>query len=366
MSDHPRLVVLNGLHAGANTTLSDDQPLKIGYAADCDLILADEGLAAHHVTIAVNGKSLLVQAASSGVTVFGSILKNGARTFVSHGAIFALCEVRLQFSNGEPVTDADEEHAERAWLLRHAPLAWLRKRLTALPRGLWFALAAMPLVLALAHGLHLLTQRLPPHSRTALLEQPAFRYVTARADKKAGQRVYEGYVQTVSELAALSLAASAQGSTPVLRVAVLDVMQEQLGDFLDKYYRGATLRAGKPGAFVAVPPSTDAYLTPQSWDYARVERLARAEIDGLQSLRFSGHEHDSGPVRIPLEALGLNLLSTRHSAWLADAQGTRYFAGARLPIGRIARIEKCGAEIIEDDNSVYVLTANHGATAERC
>ncbi|WP_322062493.1 FHA domain-containing protein [Paraburkholderia sp. J63] len=365
MNDSPRLLVASGLHAGASIALPEGHALKIGNGSGVDLILADAGVAPHHATVSLSGKRLLVHAVSDGVTVFGRILKSGTNTLLHHGASFGLGEARLQFNHGEPFKEGTSLRAERAWLLRHAPLAWLLKRFATLPRLVWFALAATALALAVAYGLKLYAPR-PPRPHAPLLEQPAYRQVHVRTEKETGRRVYEGYVQSVGELGALSLDARAQGGAPVLRVAVIDVMQEQVNDFLDKYYRGAQLRAAGPGVFVATPPAADAYLAPESWDYARLDRLARAQIEGLKALRFAGHENDSGPVRIPLEALGLNLLSTSHTAWLADAQGTRYFAGARLPLGKITGIAGCGATVTRDDGSVYLLTVNRAAKASPC
>ena len=365
MNDAPRLLVANGLHAGASITLSEGHALKIGSEGGADLILADPGVAPHHATASLSGNRLLLSAVSDGVTVFGRTLKAGTHTLLHHGAAFGLGEIRLRFSQGEAISEKTSERAERAWLLRHAPLAWLRKRIATLPRLVWFVVAVAPFALALVYGMNLYAPR-PQRMHTPLLEQPAWRHVQVRTEKEAGRRVYEGYVQSVGELGALSLDARAQGGAPVLRVAVIDVMQEQLSDFLDKYYRGAQLRAAEPGVFIATPPATDGYLAAESWDYARLDRMARSQIEGLRAVRFAGHEHDTGPVRIPLEALGLNLLSTAHAAWLADAQGARYFAGARMPLGKISRLTGCGATVIRDDGTTYLLTANRAAKAGSC
>ncbi|HKU00315.1 MAG TPA: FHA domain-containing protein [Paraburkholderia sp.] len=358
MSECPHLLVSSGLHAGASVVLSEGHELKIGSANGADLILADHGVAAHHATVSLIGNRLVLHAVAGRVTVFGRAIKTGAQTQVRYGATFGVGETRLQFTNSGLLSAETTLQAELAWLLRHAPLAWLRRRLTTLPGWVWAALATVPLVLAAVYWLGLLAPHSPQRPRTALLDQAAYRDVRVSAEKETGRRVYEGYVQTVGELGALSLDARAQGGLPVLHVNVIDVMQEQLSDFLDKYYRGAQLRAAEPGAFVVSPPGAEAYLSPDSWDYARLERQARAQIEGLRILRFTGHDHESGPARIPLEAVGLNLLSTRHGAWLVDPQGMRYFSGAHTPAGRITSIAKCSATVVRDDGSVYLLVAN--------
>jgi len=366
MNEYPRLRILAGLHAGASVELAQDCDIKIGSASSADVVLADPGVSSHHMNVCLRGERLELRAASEGVRVFGHALKANAKTLLRHGATFSLGEAVLQFSNGEPLFDRATLQAERAWLLTHAPLAWLRKCWAATPRRLWVLLAIVPTAVLLVEGLNLLPATRAPESRTPLLEQPAFRNVTERVDKQTGRRVYEGYVQTVGDLAALSLGSRARGDMATLRVAVMDAMQEQLSDFLDKYYRGAKLQQAEPGAFVATPPSEEAYLLPESWDYAVVARRARAQIDALKALRFPGHENESGPVRIPLEALGLNLVTTPHAAWLADQQGTRYFVGARIALGKLTRIGQCGATVVRDDNSAYTLSTNRTGPRPPC
>jgi hypothetical protein len=366
MNERPRLLILAGLHAGASVALEEGRDIRIGSAANADVILADAGVSSRQTIVRLRGGRLELRAADNGVRVFGHALKAGAQTLLRHGTIFSLGEAVLKFSDGAPLTDQATLQAERAWLIAHAPLAWLRKCWTMRPRRLWLLLAAVPVALLLAQGLSLIPRSRAPAPEARLLEQPAFRYVRERIDKETGRHIYEGYVQTAGDLAALSLASRARDGMPTVRVAVIDAMQEQLSDFLDKYYRGTRLQAGEPGAFVAVLPPEDAYLLPESWDYAEVGRLAHAQIDGLQTLSFPGHENASGQVRIPLEVIGLNLVSTPHAAWLADQKGTRYFVGARITLGRITRIAKCSAIVIRDDGNIYRLTTDRTKPSPSC
>lgn len=367
MNGHPHLSILTGLHAGASIVLRHARPLDIGSAANVGLILADTGIAPHHVTATLDGDGLALQAVGENVNLFGRTLKTGSRTPLQHGAIFRLGAVALQFSDGAPLSERDAIKAELAWLRTHAPLAWLRKRLATLPRRAWLALAIVPAVLALVL-LAPFPASHPPRARFALLDRPTFRHVRASVDTASGRQRYEGYVQTPADLAALVVGARAEQGMPIVRVWVIDAMQEQLGDFLDRYYRGASAKAAEPGVFVVTPPSADAYLQPDAWDSQRIARLAVGQIDGLRALRFAG-EPDNGIVRIPripLDALGLNLIDTPHAVWLADAKGTRYFAGSRIAIGRIVRIGNCSATVIRDDGSTSTLIASHAANRSAC
>ncbi|SAK67560.1 hypothetical protein AWB77_02629 [Caballeronia fortuita] len=349
-----RLYVTQGLHAGASIALLSDREVVIGGDGEAGLVLVDAGVKRRHATVRLQGDELVLRTMSDSVVVFGHTLGAGRKTLLQHGASFRIGEAALLFGNGALVTDRDAQRAELAWLFRHAPLAWLRRRCAGVPRYVRLMLIFVPLALASLFVMSLLTPPAPV-AQSSLLEKPAFRNVRVRDDKTTGMRLYEGYVQTPAELGALTLEARAQGGAASVRVAVIDNMQEQLSDFLDLYYRGAQLNAADAGTFNVTPPERTAYLQAESWDYARIARLAQSQVEGLKALRFAGHENETGPVRVPMEALGLNLVSSPHAAWLADRQGVRYFAGARVAIGRIQRIGTCNATVIRDDGSVYDL-----------
>lgn len=365
MNGLPRIFVTSGLHAGASLPLNVDQHLEIGKDNDADLILADDGIAPRHARAQLHGPQLALSALADGVTVFGRSLKAGSRTLLDHGATFRLGETSLLFSHGEYPDEQSTKQAEADWLLRHAPLAWLRMRCARIPRLVWFGLAATPLALAAWLSLNpFATDAVPP--RAPLLERPAFSQVRVETDKTSGMRIYEGYVQTPADLAALSLAARASDRSVSVRVFVMQNIAEQLSDLLDQYYRGAHAQVEKPGAFIVTLPGAGAHLKADSWDYALVARTAQSQIEGLRALTFAGHENASGPVRIPLESFGLNLVTSPHAAWLADAGGTRYFAGGRIAMGRIERIRECGASVVREDGSIYDLTAQRTATGKPC
>ncbi|MDR5782064.1 FHA domain-containing protein [Caballeronia sp. LZ065] len=365
MNGLPRIFVTSGLHAGASLPLEVDHDIEIGNDSEADLILADDRIAPRHARAQLHGPQLALFALADGVSIFGRPLKAGSRTLLDHGAAFCLGDTSLLFSHGEYPDEASTKQSEAAWLLRHAPLAWLRMRCGRVPRLAWIALAATPLALAAWLTLNpFATDAVPPPA--PLLERPAFSQVRVETDKASGTRIYEGYVQTPADLAALSLAARARDRSVSVRVFVMQNIEEQLSDLLDQYYRGAQARVDKPGAFVVTLPGAGAHLKADSWDYALVARVAQSQIEGLRTLNFAGHENASGPARIPLENFGLNLVTSPHSAWLADAGGTRYFAGGRIAMGRIERIRECGASVVRDDGSVYDLTAQRSASGKPC
>ncbi len=152
-----------------------------------------------------------------------------------------------------------------------------------------------------------------------------------------------------------------------MRVTVIDNMREQLSDYLDHYYRGVQLQADEPGTrgrLPVKPPEASGFLQPESWDYARIGAsragsCGRAENPAVRGTRERQRTraHANGSSRSESREL---------AAWFADRQGTRYFAGARVAIGRIGRIGACSATIIRDDGSLYELIARTADEGKSC
>jgi len=359
MSSGGVIIVTGGIHAGASVLLADGHETVIGSEAPADFVLVDEGVAARHASVSVRGGLLRLSAHADGVRVFGHALAPGRTTVLRPGASFALGAARIQFSGHDLLTPDAVRAAELAWLLAHAPLAYVAKRWAMVSRG-----AKLALAVALASaGAGALWYALVPQGavRTAPKLDGPFRHVSVRTDPKTHALIYEGYVATPADLASLAASVRRDTCASALRVVVVAQMQEQLADFLARYYRGARIAAGEPGRFRVVAPADDGYLLPESWDYARIARMARESVNGLLELAFDGHVTDGGPVRMPLRAIGMNLVRSAHGAWLADARGVRYFPGARLPLGRIERIAGCTVTVVRDDDGTHYLLSARGA-----
>ncbi|CAE6819941.1 FHA domain-containing protein [Paraburkholderia haematera] len=358
------IVVTDGVHAGASVVLPGDRPLRIGSGGDADLMVIDESVEPLHVTVELHGAALALVAHHAKVAVFGRPVPPGRRVTLARGAWFSAGVVTFQFSGRDAPGATMARDAERAYLLRHAPLAYLAER--------WSDAAPVTkaMVFATPFAFVLLTWIASnPWSGVPRATRPneAFHLVTTHIDPKSGALVYEGYVQSPADLAALTAGAWSQKRALVMHVIVLAQLQEQVGEFLARYYRGAEVRPAEPGTFTATLPVVQGFLSPESWDYARVARLARAEISGLRDVTFPGHAQQGERVRVPLEALGLNLLVSPHAVWLTDAQGVRYFPGARLPIGRITRISACSAYVVrDDDGSVYEFFMDAAHAPKNC
>ncbi|CAN7764838.1 hypothetical protein LJR034_007368 [Caballeronia sp. LjRoot34] len=358
------IVVKGGVHNGASVVVPAGRPMRIGSGGDADLMVIDKGVEPLHITIELHGTALALVAHQAKVSVFGRPVPPGRRVMLARGAWFSAGVVTFQFSGNHAPGTAIVRNAERAFLLRHAPLVYLARRWSDASLVTKAAVLGTPFAFVLL--MWIASSQWSDAPRVARSNE-AFRLVTTHIDPKSGALVYDGYVQTPADLSALTASAWSQKRAPVMHVIVLTQLQDQVGEFLARYYRGAEVRPAEPGTFTAMLPATQGFLSPESWDYTRVARLASAEIKGLGGLTFPGHAQEGEQVRVPLEALGLNLLASRHAVWLTDAQGVRYFPGARLPIGRVTRISTCSAYVVrDDDGSTYEFFMDAAHAPKKC
>jgi len=365
MSTSATITVLGGIHAGATLLLAEGDEITVGAGDEAGLVLVDAGVVAHHAELALGDGALRITAWHEGVKVFGHPLMPGKTTMLKPGATFTVGGVPIQFAGPDPVTPEEARAAERAWLIANEPLGWAAKRWGFASRGAKFTLALLLMVLAASAVWQRYGARGTGHEPQKL--DGEFRYVSVRADEKTHATVYEGYVPTSPELAALAVIARRDSCAPVLRVLALDQIRDQLGDYLKKYYRGARIEAGEPGTFVVIAPDEDGYLLPDSWDYARIARGAVESVNGLRELNFEGHAPGDGPVRVPLSAIGMNLVRSDSGSWIVDANGVRYFRGAQLPFGTIVGIAGCTVKIARrGDGTPYEFHAQTEGGKQRC
>lgn len=89
------LRVLSGTHAGAEMRLPERGILMIGQADDCDLILSDTGVAAHHCVLTVMGDQVLLRALEGVVDTEEGGIATGEHIALEHFAVIRLGETRM-------------------------------------------------------------------------------------------------------------------------------------------------------------------------------------------------------------------------------------------------------------------------------
>lgn len=71
------LRIVAGLHAGASRALAEQEMLVVGSGDDCDIVLADTGVAAHHALITLVGGTFTLRALDAPVRIEGRPLHPG-------------------------------------------------------------------------------------------------------------------------------------------------------------------------------------------------------------------------------------------------------------------------------------------------
>ncbi len=138
------LRVLTGMHAGAQTRLPDRGILMIGQADDCDLILADEGIAAHHCVLTVVGEQVLLRPMDGAVATHDGPVAANENIALEHFAVAHLSGVQLAV--GPHWSERWQSLADAAGG-GHAPLT--ERQLARRRRGLLGVVALLLLVAAL-------------------------------------------------------------------------------------------------------------------------------------------------------------------------------------------------------------------------
>ena len=79
------LRVTRGVHEGALISLAPDDVLLVGSAEDCEVILADAGIARHHCVLSLHGASLTVRPIEAAVLLDGEHGAPGDSLHATHG-----------------------------------------------------------------------------------------------------------------------------------------------------------------------------------------------------------------------------------------------------------------------------------------
>jgi hypothetical protein len=101
------LRIVAGLHAGASRGLGEQEMLVVGSGDDCDIVLADTGVAAHHALITLVGGSFTLRALDAPVRIEGKPLHPGDPAEIRPLQRIDLGEAAIAFGgNDEAAWDA--------------------------------------------------------------------------------------------------------------------------------------------------------------------------------------------------------------------------------------------------------------------
>lgn len=134
------LRIVAGLHAGASRPLAEQEMLVVGSGDDCDIVLADTGVAAHHALITLVGGAFTLRALDAPVRIEGKPLHPGDPVEVKPLQRIDLGEAAIAFGG----------HDEAAWDALFPAIADPARKRRAQPLLRRLPLIAAVAVLALA------------------------------------------------------------------------------------------------------------------------------------------------------------------------------------------------------------------------
>lgn len=125
------LRIVDGLHAGANRVLARDEMILVGSGDDCDIVLADDGVANHHALVTLVGGRYMVRALDAPVHVAGTQIDPGDPVELSAVQPVRIGEASIAFgAENDPAWDSfvtvfapdDEREPVRPAIVRRLPL----------------------------------------------------------------------------------------------------------------------------------------------------------------------------------------------------------------------------------------------------
>lgn len=337
------LRLLSGLHAGAERTLAESDRVLVGGHPDCDIVLADRGVAPRHCVLQRRGRELSVLALESGLEVAGLAVAPGSSVALRFRDRVRLGEASFAVASADlwSVVDRDADDAAKLGLGSGdqdagpgAPTSWLRSALVALACGA----VAMTIAVFAFREYREGPQPGPGEwmrTVTALLEQRALTELSVAFDSVQGLRV-TGVVPDAEAENALRASIADQGIPARIEVRsgediAIDVREvlRLSGMSAESRYLGAG-QVEVRGAF---------------GDGQALEALigsrAMREVGGLK--RVVAYNLDRPPEAPPpagSKPKEVQYLVAGPDPYLVTHDGSRYYLGARLPNGeRLIGIE---------------------------
>jgi hypothetical protein len=357
-----RLRILGGLHRNAERLLTEGDMVMIGAAHDCDVILADVGVAPHHCILSLQNGTLSLRAVDAEARISGRTLRPGDPRAVPHlaavsvgGAMFAVGRggaAHWPQAEAPAAPTGGLNDAAKPDIRPPPPPSQQRSRhlRSVVLGGVLLAIVSASIAVAGYGFRHGAGPELAAGERglNELIEQLGLKEVAVRADQ-AGHIIVQGIVPSASSQSELRQAISAHRIPATVAVRSGDDIASDVREILrlseivsESRYLGAG-RVEVRGHF------GDGRLL-QSVIGSRAMR----EIDGLKQvavLNLDGARLTSEAPLPAADAKRITAVVSGRDPYAVTADGSRYYLGARLPAGaplagRLIAIE--GNELIVD------------------
>lgn len=326
-SDAPLLLrITGGIHTGAERRCRERDVVLLGSGDDCDLVLVDPGIAAHHCLINILGGQILVRAIEAPLTAGGRRVTPGEPVVVDSFQPILLGEARLCLgADWDPRWEATDAAAAHAVTDLPVP-----PRKGAIGRHPWYTLAGLALVSMASVALYAANQA--PQDASLGNEQ-RISTVLAGLDLDEVERqpmagngtVFRGIVPDEETRTQLQQRLLESGQPHVLEIRTGDNIASDVAEVLrlsgiaaDTRYVGAG-RVDISGDF-------------GDGEALREVLASRAMLD-IGGLKDVGIANSTEPAAVLPEPLPLLRIVKGADPHLVTEDGSRYYIGAALPGG---------------------------------
>lgn len=357
------LRILSGLHAGASRDLAEQEMILVGSGDDCDIVLADQGVARHHALINMTGDMSSLRALDAPLRVDGQMLHPGDPV-----ELRGLQRIQI---GGAAIAFGEEHDPEWASLAPDLDLDDIRTPATGMRK---LPLVAALAVLSLA-SLAIFAAVMPRHEEPAdprsqlnalitefqmrdgkVLQDAQGRPVlrgTVKNDKE--RESIEGRVAQAGFEAALDLRSAekiAADVSEVLRSQNINARTRYVGDGVveasGRFEDMEAMRAAASSRAMDDVPGVTQVLVKNHIDPARLKRTANGPTEAAAK---------PGPTRIVSVVRG----KTPH---LVAVDGTEYPVGAQVPgRGQLVSIGE-SAHVVSADGMLHKIIPEPVTAAE--
>lgn len=358
------LRVLTGTHAGAEMRLPDRGILMIGQADDCDLILADEGIAPHHCVLTVVGDQVLLRAMDGSVATHDGPIAVGENITLEHFAVAHLADVQLAV--GPHWNERWQSLADAAGT--GAPV-FTKSQLDGRRRGL-FAVVGLLLLVAMlvlfgswkvnhpvALATHTVNQQL--EQAQAILNDMSLRHVKASVGDD-NRLLVRGVVNNAAQLPQLKSRLSTAGLNTELTVRDWPGVAKQVNDIFAMHGYTVETTMLDQGDIVVAGHFGDH----ENGVKVQKEVLGSSDMQKLGTdllgLRLATKNYDETPEAPPKLDPGKRIRhvsSAGEDSYLVTRDDSRYYPGKMLPQGGVfLAVSDSGAILVRmPDNSLKQL-----------
>lgn len=353
-----RLEIRDGLHRGAVLDMPAGSLLLLGADAQCELVLADAGVAPRHLSLLVGASGVELRALDAAIACDETVLAPGARCELHGSAAIGLpgsaVTLRLESgagrADGEPVAlpplhaparDAARSPTHEATHEAPPPAARDRRRRRWLAHATAVAasLAIVAGVAAAAIGAAADKPALSRDALAALLDASGLQHSLRIVEEGAGLGL-RGVVEPAAaqalrqQLAQRGWRVAAQWQTPAQLLAAAENVFRTHGISVSLRYLG-------DGRLEA------AQVDPADPRIRELAQTVRSDVAGLNELRFAPYTPPRPAVTDPGKRM--TAIVNGPAPYIATADNSRYLVGALLPDGhRVRAIDAEGVQLERD------------------